>query len=484
MPAVNMRRSGLNAGRRCERGAATLIVVMVLFFIIAMVAGYTGRNLIFEQRTSANQYRSTLAFEAAEAGIHWTMAMLNGGQVDQGRIDEQCLPTTDLTKSSFRARYLDTIDAKGNITVRSQTSGDPLLPTCVYDATSNGWQCLCPSDTGAAIPTVTAGNAARPMFRIRIESLPLPPTGGTVRADVVRIVSVGCTRPDAKCILPEAGSAPGPDPSKVVQAPDGDGIAVLTAMVTLRGGLAALPAAPITARGNVSWSSSPAALQVINNVVTNNASGGLTVNSGGDVTGNVVSVSFPGIPGSQSQSRNDSLLSGIAAVGSLTVGDRMLSVILGAKPGLYAQQPGLVQMDCTGGCASAAVNQMAQRNPGRVLWLNGDLLVNGNIGADPGATLPTLLASELPPAAPVMLVVNGNTTLASGTVYGAVYCRAATCDLGAGSGQIVGALMAEKDLTGSGTQTITYRADILAQLRTRHGSFVRVPSGWRDFDQP
>jgi hypothetical protein len=34
---------------------------MLLFFIISMVAAYTSRNLIFEQRTSANQYRSTQA---------------------------------------------------------------------------------------------------------------------------------------------------------------------------------------------------------------------------------------------------------------------------------------------------------------------------------------------------------------------------------------------------------------------------------------
>ena len=63
-------KSALSFSRRNrERGAATLVVVMVLFFIISMVAAYTSRNLIFEQRTSANQYRSTQAQEAAEAGL-------------------------------------------------------------------------------------------------------------------------------------------------------------------------------------------------------------------------------------------------------------------------------------------------------------------------------------------------------------------------------------------------------------------------------
>ena len=52
---------------------------MLLFFIISLVAAYAGRNLIFEQKTSANQYRATQAFEAAEAGLEWALAMLNGG---------------------------------------------------------------------------------------------------------------------------------------------------------------------------------------------------------------------------------------------------------------------------------------------------------------------------------------------------------------------------------------------------------------------
>ena len=52
-----------------QRGAATLIVVMILFFVMTLVAAYTNRSLIFEQRTSANQYRSTQSLEIADAGM-------------------------------------------------------------------------------------------------------------------------------------------------------------------------------------------------------------------------------------------------------------------------------------------------------------------------------------------------------------------------------------------------------------------------------
>ncbi|MFY7949505.1 MAG: pilus assembly PilX family protein, partial [Gemmatimonas sp.] len=65
----------MNARR--QQGAATLVVVMVLFFIISMVAAYTSRNMIFEQRTGANLYRASQSFEAAEAGMNWALMMLN-----------------------------------------------------------------------------------------------------------------------------------------------------------------------------------------------------------------------------------------------------------------------------------------------------------------------------------------------------------------------------------------------------------------------
>jgi Tfp pilus assembly protein PilX len=69
--AVSTRRHA----HQGQRGVATLIVVLVLFFVVSLVAAYTNRNLIFEQRTASNQYRSTQALEAAEAGLEWAISM-------------------------------------------------------------------------------------------------------------------------------------------------------------------------------------------------------------------------------------------------------------------------------------------------------------------------------------------------------------------------------------------------------------------------
>jgi hypothetical protein len=44
-----------------------------------------------------------------------------------------------------------------------------------------------------------------------------------------------------------------------------------------------------------------------------------------------------------------------------------------------------------------------------------------------------------------------------------------------------GGLIAEGRLGGTGALSVEYDPQILSRLRTRHGSFVRVPGGWKDF---
>ena len=52
--------------REQQRGAATLVVVMVLFLIMALLAAYANRSLVFEQRIANGYYRASLAQEMAE----------------------------------------------------------------------------------------------------------------------------------------------------------------------------------------------------------------------------------------------------------------------------------------------------------------------------------------------------------------------------------------------------------------------------------
>ena len=98
-----------------QRGAAALVVSMLLLFGMTLIAFFVNRGMIFEQRTSANQYRSTKAFEMAEAGLEWAVARLNtesaiaAAGVAGGF---NCQPSIVLTNDTFARRYL-TISPSG-----------------------------------------------------------------------------------------------------------------------------------------------------------------------------------------------------------------------------------------------------------------------------------------------------------------------------------------------------------------------------------
>ncbi len=432
---------------RRQRGAAALIVVLLLFFIVSMVAAYTSRNLIFEQRTGANQYRSTQALEAAQAGLEWAKAMLN-----HGRIDAFCQPSTNVADTTFRERYL-LVDAGGNFTARGTTGVLPtsvatqLTPTCVFNGTD--WDCACPSN---AAPTLAApgGTALAPAFRVRIGV-----GAGSFVPGTVRLEAVGCTRLSNDCLAFDAPGALN------------EGRAMVTELVALAGGLPSPPLAALTAGAAVNLSGTT--LQLANPDV---ASGGTTIQAHGIFTsGGEVLISLPGTPGEQSVIDNDTALPD----GSTSAGaDRMFAGLFNLWPATHKQQPAVLVLDSSvagcggGGCNAAAVRDALALNPGRVLWIEGDLTVDstGDIGT---AT------------APALLVVEGNLAFTTpATVHGLVYLRTGTWAT-SGGGTVRGAAVAEAAVAGNGSTSIIFDPDVLRRLRLNNGSFVPVPGGWKDF---
>ena len=203
----------LDAGRRHQRGVTTLIVVGVLFFVLSLVAAYTNRSMIFEQRTASNQYRSTLAFEAAEAGVEWALSMLNGG-----RIDASCIPSTNVADTSLRQRYLTIDPATGVITPNGTLDADggsDLWPSCVFDGSD--WNCSCPA-AGAPAVAAPVGTGVFPAFRVRFVR------ASTTQPGIVQVQVNGCTRLDDQCL---------DFPS---QAVGGEGRATVQSLIALRGG--------------------------------------------------------------------------------------------------------------------------------------------------------------------------------------------------------------------------------------------------------
>ncbi len=221
-----MKKAHIHSPAR-QRGAATLIVVMVIFFIVSLVAAYASRNLIFEQKTSANQYRATQAFDAAEAGIEWAQAMLNGG-----RIDANCNASVNVADTSFRVRNLNLDATTGRFTpvdwVNAGVSEPTLWPSCVRGA--GGWTCSCPTNS-APVLAAPAGSGAFPAFRIRFFRVTLPDQPGAVR-----IESTGCTRLDDACLQSAQGTA-------------GEAAARVSVVLALSPALTTPPSAAMTVRG-------------------------------------------------------------------------------------------------------------------------------------------------------------------------------------------------------------------------------------------
>lgn len=453
MKTAPLRSPGLARPRR-PRGAASLIVVMVLFFIISLVAAYTSRNLVFEQRTSGNQYRSTLAFEAADAGIEWAIARLN-----DARMNDDCTPLANAAavnvgapQPSFRERYLTIDPASGNITpVASRLAG------CVFDGAD--WSCDCPAVAGDEPAPAFAANGAGPHVAFWLRFTQIPGRPGIVRVDVN-----SCTRLAPECLRFTRA------------AQSGDGLASLSMVLALRGGLATPPAAPLTVRGNTT-----AAVGAVVDVTNQDAaSGGLTVMAGGPfglVAPAAVLRTLPGTPAERSILADDASLqlpdlALVPATPANSGANRMFNSVFGMWPGTYSEQPGAVVVQCGAGCAvsdAGGVNDMLLLHPGHVIHVQGagPLRIDTDVGTA---------------AQPAVIVADGSVEFggAPQTVHGVIYSRAALWTT-ANAGTVRGGIVAEHDLRVEGTQTLVYDPDVLRRLRLLTGSFVKVSGGWRDF---
>lgn len=404
---------------------------MLLFFAMLLVAVFVNRNLVFEQRASANQYRSTQAFEAAEAGLEWAQAQLNNGE----RLDAACGLVSDAAATSFRARYLSYAVATSAFTPITWNNGgnvSALQPTCVR--TDTGWACSCPVN-GAPVLSAPAGNPA-PAFTLQF-------TAGA-KPGIVHVTATGCTRLAGAC-LPGSGT-------------NADATARVQIDLALLGGLRTSPAATLTTRG--AFDADAAALGVHNP----DPDSGIAIHAGSTVAAAQARLSTPaGASLAGAVISNDLAL---AALGT----DAFFATYFGLDKAGWKNQPGVARIDCSSGCASALVAAIASAGNNPMLWVEGDLTLAG----------PLTLGS---PQRPALIVVNGAVRFDGAVLlHGLVYGRSLGWNGTSGSGAAVrGALISESDYRGNGAPELLYDTELLALLKGSSGSFVRVSGSWRDF---
>ena len=415
---------------RRQRGAAALVVTMLLVFAMLIVVAVANRNVIVEVRASANQYRSTQSFEAAEAGLEWALARLN----DNAPIGDDCRPSADPAAPSFRSRYLRD-DGVSLIAATWDNAGlpTPLQAACVRSEA--GWSCSCPA-VGAPLLVDPVGGTTAPGFTLQFANGAKP--------GIIRAIASGCTRSDAPCT---ATSDAGHEAATRVEVAFG-----------LVPGLRAAPVAALTVQGNLDAGAS--ALGVHNR---DPASAGLAIHAGGSVAGNALRLSVPaGSPLDGSIATGDTQLAALDA-------DLFFARWFAMDRAAWIAQPAATPIGCTGDCTAALANAVAAG--GRLLAVEGDLSLDG----------PLTVGS---PERPVVLLATGALRLRGGVaLHGVVVAGSIDWrDAAEGTGATIrGAALVSGNYGGDAAADFVHDATLLSRLQGATGSFARVNGSWKDF---
>ncbi len=410
-----------------QKGAATLVSAVILLVLMTLVSFFANRNILFERKTAANQYRSTKAIEAAEAGIEWALANLNSSR----RITAACATSAVAGDRSFRDKYLDP-DNNGLYAEPFATA----TPTCTFNGAT--WSCSCPANGVAPAVAACSSAAGCPTFRTSFAKVAGDDT-------LIRLTATGCTNAQQPCVVGAAGTA--------------DGTTTVTQLVKIANGLATIPAAAITAKGFVDFGSN--AITATN---TDPGTNGITINAGGNITGfiNTSTIkTMPGTPVEGSLVGNDDSLAALSD-------DAMFQTFFGITKTAFRDAPTTTQVTCAGVCGNTLLNAIDAG--ARTIWVEGDMTLNSN----------DVFGSA---TNPVIVVVNGNIEVRGNSIfYGVLYCQNSTWDnTGGGNALVVGAAISEGNFTATGTPDPTYDPNVLRRLNQNTGVVAKIPGGWRDF---
>lgn len=137
----------------------------------------------------------------------------------------------------------------------------------------------------------------------------------------------------------------------------------------------------------------------------------------------------------------------------------------GLSKAQWLRQPAVHHLACDGDCGDALAVLASQGVT--LIALPGDLLLRG----------PLALGT---PEQPMLLVAAGQVQLQGAVqLHGVIH--AARFGWAAPAATIRGAMLSEGAATGDTSLDLARDAAVLDALRTRHGSFVRLPGSWRDF---
>lgn len=430
-----------NVLARQQRGAAVLAITMLLLFGSSIVVFYLNRALIFEQKSSANQMRSTSAQEIAEAGIEWATGMMNTPYDIQA---SDCSPLAT-TNMSFRKKYVQT---GATTAVLSATNA---YPGCKISGST--LTCNCPNIPASTSEAVASlGSSVLPSFTLSFSNV-----AGDVEA--VQVTSTGCTS--------QSGSCKPLTPLSAATVGSSDATATITVILKMRPLIRAAPPSPLTCGTTCALGGS----FTVQNF--DPATNGITVNSGGAASGTSAVSTIPGLPPQSSLVTNDSSLSAIASSDPTCTNSNMFKTYFGTTIAQFAASPATKSITCSSASDCGSQLDTAMNAGWRSYYFPTGLALNNSAPF-------TQLGSSADPVtivSPTRIDINGNMN-----IYGMLFSNDATNgDLGTGSSNVHGALVTCAAFTSNGNGNVLYDPDALKNLRRTTSIMVRVPGSWRDF---
>ena len=100
-----------------QRGVATVFIAMVLLLAMGLIAIYTSRSAIVEQRISANEVRAKQALAAATAGLDHALAQLRVRGSNIAGLSGALVPASGGVASNYRALFVAATTSAANLPI-------------------------------------------------------------------------------------------------------------------------------------------------------------------------------------------------------------------------------------------------------------------------------------------------------------------------------------------------------------------------------
>lgn len=153
-----------------QHGATTIAITLMLSFVALLAVAFAHRSVMFDAKTSVNQYRAAQAREASEAGLAWALAQLN----NTTPIGDDCRPSDSAGATPFRERSVTSMratctESDGGWACHCSASSEP------NDVASIAFSIqLTETETPGVLQLTTSGTASgsRSQLQVRLGRLP------------------------------------------------------------------------------------------------------------------------------------------------------------------------------------------------------------------------------------------------------------------------------------------------------------------------